>query len=116
VAPVALDWAAEAEKYLSERGWRHVGTDGFGRGIWQDPLAADPRQKGEMKVGALLPNKEGEDTRVLQCFLPPAAWDCVTEQAVALQKARDDAGETAEQRIARKERELNELRRLAAAG
>lgn len=79
----------EAEKYIREAGWVHVGTSDRGDTLWADPAAGG----GDEKVTALrLESKDGgEPVEVKQTRCPPAQWDYPLMEAMQIQRLRDRA-------------------------
>lgn len=125
--------------YLKARGWRVVGDDGFGHFLFEDPLASNHkifeypvkdakgnqvkdengepkvfRTPNEHKVAVVLLNADGNPTPIKQWHCPAPAWKYDLRNALRTQLARDEAGETPEGVIARKERELAEMKAALA--
>lgn len=108
VAPVRDDWKNDAEAYLKSRGWTHGGTDERGMGLYFDPAAKD--QKSELRPAVTLPVAGGGKEIISQWHGPPVVWCYRMDEAMLIQRQREVAGETIQDRIARKELELEEMR------
>ena len=88
----ALTWLEEAEQYLTGKGWRRWGVNPKGQTLWDDPLGG----KGIEVVGPerRLPSarKEGgQATIVRQLEVPLRKWCYPTEEALGVQRSRDEA-------------------------
>lgn len=105
-----MDWLSQQEDYLLSRGWKNVGLNERGVGVWKDPNSSDG--KPEHKEAVVLPVAGGGKEVVKQWYMPPAEWYFVTEEAVMLQRQRDEKGERLEELVARKRKELGELEEL----
>jgi hypothetical protein len=101
-------WVQDAEDYLTSRGWTKLGSDELGRGVWADPHGKQ-EQRAEKRPAVTLPVAGGGHEVVSQYFLPPAAWDYTTEEALWHQRQRDAAGETLADVVVRKRKELEAL-------
>ncbi len=108
-------WVAEAEGYLSAFGWEKLGTNLNGQSVWSDPRG-QAKFTSELRPAATLPVQGGGTEVVMQWQGSPAPWNYNLQDALAIQRTREKAGETLEQRIARKQAELDELMELATAG
>jgi hypothetical protein len=64
----------------------------------------------EWREAVELPSAEGGFVKVKQWHGPPSAWDRNLINALMVQRQRDQAGETPHETIARKERELREMK------
>lgn len=112
VGPLNEEWVRQTDQYLVSRGWVKLGMNEMGHAIWEDPTTTD--QKPKLVAGPRLPVSGGEFIVVQQLQVPCGKWDRTTEDAIAIQRSRDRAGESAEDTIKRKEQELREMRAALA--
>ena len=85
----------------------------MGVGIWTDP--AGSRKRAEKTTPVSLPAAGGGVETFYQMTGPPLAWDYPTEEAVRIQRERDQAGDgSLEQLIRTKEAELEGLKQRKA--
>lgn len=99
-APYANEFVVLQETYLEANGWELIGRNDLGIGVWRDPVSAGDNRgiRTEMYVDdpncpdGKLPQKEGPPVTLFQVVCPPVRWDLTTEQAVACQRSRDEAG------------------------
>lgn len=108
VAPVRDDWRNDVEMYLKSRGWLQAGIDERGLSLWSDPASKD--QKSELRQAVTLPVAGGGKEIISQWHGPPVTWCYRMDEAILIQRQREAAGETIQDRIARKELELEEMK------
>lgn len=84
----AFQFVNSAEEYLSSNGWRKVSVDWRGQGIWQDPVGDAKTVITETIV--TLPSKEKGTETIKQKVGSPVKWDYSAEEAVHIQRTRDE--------------------------
>lgn len=88
-SPANDAWTEQAEKYLTSNGWETTGRNEYGVARWRDPLTAGGPRGVLTQIG-VLPQREGPDKPLMQLVVPPARWDRNTEDAVGIQRKRDE--------------------------
>ncbi len=99
-APFANDFVKLQEEYLEANGWELTGRNELGIGVWRDPLCAGSHRGVRQQIhvndpkcpDGLLPQKDGPAQPLMQVVCPPTRWDATTEQAVTIQRRRDELG------------------------
>lgn len=85
-------WQDRAAAYLESRGWEPCGTNYRGQTLWEDPLNGSKVPERVVHVKDL-PSYDPTvpPMQVKQLVVPPVRWDTPTEEAYAIQRARDKA-------------------------
>jgi hypothetical protein len=105
------------EEYLTGNGWEMVARDDYGRGVWRDPLTAGGDRGVRTKVGTLPKRDGGGSEDLFQVVCPPTRWDRSTEEAVSMQRSRDEAVKPTDELtpLERTDRQGEEIKRLLGA-
>jgi hypothetical protein len=96
-------WLTEAEKALEAKGWRRCGLV-ENITLWEDPQTSQPLQQRHAEVE--IPATEGGTTRIMQKVAGPCQWQYRTEEALNVQRQRDEwpAKEAARKELLAQER------------
>lgn len=80
----------EAREYLRKAGWIEESINDRGESFWTDPVGLGKR-KGEKLPKAKLPGRDGTDPVIVtQTVCPPSSWTYSLQEAVRLQRGRDE--------------------------
>lgn len=80
-------WLTDAEKFLTDNGWKKISVDKMGNSVWSDPLGSYDAPK--LSVDVILPTQGGGNETIKQMCGPPIPWNWKLEEAMEIQNARN---------------------------
>lgn len=85
------EWLSQVEEYLTGNGWELVGKNNLGISIWRDPHGAGSHRGVRTHVADLpKAGAKGSFEPLFQMVVPIARWDRTTDEAIAIQRGRDE--------------------------
>lgn len=91
IPAASAEWVGQVEEYLTGNGWELVGKNHLGLGVWRDPCSAGDHRGVRTHVADLpKAGAKGSFEPLFQMVVPIARWDRTTDEAIAIQRGRDE--------------------------
>ena len=111
LSPAQDAWQKQVAEYLQENGWEQESP-----GMWRDPMTAGGNRGVRSHVDDLPKRNTTATDPLFQTVCPPARWDRNTEEAITIQRQRDESAKPDGQLspLERIDRMSDELKQLLA--